>query len=188
LLRLFEAALPEPWLSSRSCKIICICSLPAHDCNYFATLLILIVTWELAFWKANALGNALYSALPNLLPPKMHVLKSRFFCVSLSLSLSLPLSPIDKKWPRESAGQCAGQRGTAHVSINMGRGKARDNARDSARIAKHGPQGNAGQCAGQRGTADVSIKVVRGNLTPFGTLKTIKRGWGWGASSRAVRS
>ena len=57
---------------------------------------------------------------------------------------------------RNGARENAGQRGTVHVLIKMGRGKARD---------------SAGQPAGQRGTAHVPIKMGRGNITPFGVLK-----------------
>ena len=57
---------------------------------------------------------------------------------------------------RNGARENAGQRGTVHVLIKRGRGKARD---------------SAGQPAGQRGTAHVPIKMGRGNITPFGVLK-----------------
>ena len=89
---------------------------------------------------------------------------------------------------RNKTRESAGQRGTAHVLVKMGRGKARDSAcvgRNGARenagqrgtvhvLMKMGrgkARDSAGQPAGQRGTAHVPIKMGRGNITPFGVLK-----------------
>ena len=75
---------------------------------------------------------------------------------------------------RNKTRESAGQRGTAHVLVKMGRGTAHvlvEMGRGTMHVLVKMGRGKARDNAGQRGTAHVPIKMGRGNISPFGVLK-----------------